>query len=417
VRKRLILGTVILLIGILTACAGPQGAVGPSGPPGPAGPIGPQGPAGADGKSVPTAAPVGPVGANYIGSDKCGACHPDLYASFLKTGHAWSLNPVTGGGGPAKFPFTELAKPPQGYTWADITYVIGGYNWKALFVDKNGYLITDQPGATVSDTTYLNQYNLANAVLNTSSEWASYHPGEAKLPLDCAACHATGYRAGGHQDNMEGAPGTWAQAGVQCEACHGPGSLHATNPYGFAMKVDRSAALCTRCHQQGDFTPKPATADGFVGQDPQYSELHMSKHLILDCVMCHDPHQGVVQPREAKKATTLTPCANCHAQEAQYQKNPAHTQIGLTCVDCHMPRIVKVAQGDPAVFSGDLRAHLMAIDPTQVSQFSPDGKTAFSPVSLDFACRRCHIAGSTMARSDDELIKMATNYHTKPVAP
>jgi Cytochrome c3 len=418
VRKLLILGSVMLLIGLLTACAGPQGSVGQSGPPGPAGPIGPQGPAGADAKTVtpaPTSAPIA-VAAGYIGSETCGACHPALYASFEKTGHASSLITVSGGG-PPKFPFTEVPKPPSGYTWADISYVIGGYNWRALFVDKNGYVINDQPGATVSDTAYLNQYNLTNAVLNKTSEWVSYHAGEAKLQMDCGVCHSTGYRPDGHQDNLVGTTGTWTQPGVQCEACHGPGSLHAANPYGFPMRVDRSAALCAQCHQRGDFTHAPVTADGLVGQDPQYSELHNSKHLLLDCVVCHDPHQGVVQLRQAQAATTRIQCASCHYQEAEYQKNPLHQQIGVTCVDCHMPRIVESAQADAAVFSGDIRAHLMAIDPAQVNQFSPDRKTTLGQVSLNFACRHCHIPGTAMDLSDDALIKMATNYHTRPPAP
>jgi hypothetical protein len=418
VRKLLILGSVALLIGFLSACAGPAGPVGPAGPAGPVGPIGPQGPAGASAPQVtpaPTSAPV-PVGASYAGSETCGACHQAIFASFQKTGHAWSLSAVTGGS-PSKLPFTEIPRPPEGYTWADISYIIGGYNWRALFVDKNGYVINDKPGATVSDTTYLNQYNLTNAALNKASGWVSYHAGEARLPMDCGACHTTGYRAGGHQASLEGTTGSWAQAGVQCEACHGPGSLHAGNPYGFQMRVDRSAALCAQCHQQGDFTHAALTADGFVAQDPQYSELHQSKHLAVDCVVCHDPHQGVVQLRQAGASTTRLPCANCHYQEAAYQKNPLHQQLNISCVDCHMPRIVQSAQADPAVFSGDIRAHLMAINPAEVSQFSADGKTTLAQVSLDFACRRCHIPGSSMALSDDQLIKMATSYHSRPAGP
>ena len=56
------------------------------------------------------------------------------------------------------YPFTKIEKLPEGYTWNDISYVIGGY-WKARFMDKKGYIITDKPGATVSDTKYLNQWN------------------------------------------------------------------------------------------------------------------------------------------------------------------------------------------------------------------------------------------------------------------
>jgi hypothetical protein len=30
--------------------------------------------------------------------------------------------------------FTEIPSPSEGYTWDDIAYVIGGYNWKAHFI-------------------------------------------------------------------------------------------------------------------------------------------------------------------------------------------------------------------------------------------------------------------------------------------
>ena len=69
----------------------------------------------------------------------------------------------------------------------------------------------------------------------------------------CIPCHATGYgRPGGFRE-MGTTP--WL-AGVQCEACHGPGSFHVVNhgalPYGSVSALD-----CVRCHtvaQSPDFT-------------------------------------------------------------------------------------------------------------------------------------------------------------------
>ena len=406
-RKCLLPGAaVLLLMLLLAACAGTQGPQGIAGPAGPAGPIGPQGPAGPKGDG----GPAGPSGADYIGSAKCKDCHADIYDTFVKSGHAWKLNPVVDGQ-PPKYPFTDAPKLPDGWTWNDISYVIGGYNWKARFIDKNGYIITDKPGATVSDTTYLNQYNLANLVLGKEAGWVTYHSGE-KLKYDCGACHTTGYKPTGHQDNMEGIVGTWAEPSIQCEACHGPGGLHASNPYGIAMKVDRDSELCGQCHRRGDVTIVDAKG-GFIDHHEQYEELRQSKHIVLNCVICHDPHAGVVQLRQAKEPTTRTQCVNCHYKEGQYEKNPKHKGY-VDCIDCHMPRIIKSAWGDTAKFTGDIRTHLMAIDPTQVGQFSEDGLTAKSQISLDFACKSCHVPGSTLEKSDEDLIKMATGYHAQP---
>jgi hypothetical protein len=81
-----------------------------------------------------------------------------------------------------------------------------------------------------------------------------------------------------------------------------------------------------------------------------------------------------------------------------------------------MPRVTKSALGDPEIFSGDLRTHLMAIDPQQIGQFNEEGTVALSQLSLDFACRSCHSPnGTALDKSDEELIDMATDYHSLPV--
>lgn len=413
-RKTIFLGAWALVsIWLLAACAvGPQGPAGETGPAGPAGPTGPQGPSGETGPAGPT----GPSGAEYIGSAKCGDCHTELYETFMKSGHPWKLNPVVDGQ-PPDYPFTELEDPPAGYTWADIAYVIGGYNWKARFIDKNGYIITDSPenvasGGTVSDTTYLNQYNFANRTLKKDAGWVSYNPGRVQMKYDCGTCHTTGYRPTGHQDDMEGIVGQWAEPGIQCEACHGPGSLHADNPYGIALKIERDAEACGKCHRRGDVTQVDAK-NGFIEHHEQYEELYQSKHVTLDCVLCHDPHTGVVQLREENVQTTRTLCENCHFKEAQYQNNPKHAGF-VACIDCHMPKIGKSAWGDAARFTGDVRAHVMAIDPTQVGQFTEDGKLALSQISLDFACKSCHVPGTDAEKTDEALLATATGYHAEP---
>jgi hypothetical protein len=412
VRKRLVVGSILLFALFLSACAGPTGPVGPAGPAGPVGPIGPQGPAGADGKAAPGggAAAGGAASATYIGSATCAGCHKDLAASYMKTGHASALVKIVDGQAP-QYPFTEVANPPDGWTWADISYVIGGYNWQARFVDKNGYLVTDKPGATTADAAYLNQYNFANSNLSTEAGWVGYQAGEANLPMDCGQCHTTGYQPNGNQDKLTGLVGTWAEAGVGCEACHGPGSLHIANPYATPMKIDRSSELCGRCHTSGDLT-KVAAADGFIDQRAQYNEIFQSKHLVLQCSVCHAPHLGVVQLRQANVETTRTTCENCHYKEAQNQKFAVHASLG--CLNCHMPRLEKNAVADLARFTGDTRAHLMAIDPAQTGQFSSDGLTSLSQISLDYACKSCHIPDGGMAKSDEALLEMATNYHAAP---
>ncbi len=56
----------------------------------------------------------------------------------------------------------------------------------------------------------------------------------------------------------------------------------------------------------------------------------------------------------------------------------------VDCVDCHLPRIVKSAVGNADGYTGDIRAHLWAIDPEATSQFSEDGSATIAQVTLDF---------------------------------
>ncbi len=56
----------------------------------------------------------------------------------------------------------------------------------------------------------------------------------------------------------------------------------------------------------------------------------------------------------------------------------------VDCIDCHMLRIVKSAWGDAKAYTSDVRAHLWAIDPEAISQFSEDDTEAISQVSYEF---------------------------------
>lgn len=325
-------------------------------------------------------------------------CDPPHWIDCIK------LNPVVDGH-PPEYPFTEVPEPPEGYTWDDVSYVIGGYNWKARFIDQEGYIITGDEDATT-------QYNLPNPVVGTDAHWVAYHAGEEK-PYSCGPCHTTGYSPEGHQNDMPGIVGTWAEPGIRCEECHGPGSLHAGNPRGVQMVVDRDAELCGQCHIRG--APEAVDASGgFIRHHEQYEELFQSKHITLDCVVCHNPHEGVIQLRQAEAQTTRTQCENCHHDQAKYQDSQIHPNVA-ECIDCHMPRVTKSAVGDAEKFTGDIRTHMMAIDSFEVEQFNEEGNLALSQVGLNFACRNCHVEeGSASVKTDEELIEKAVGYHDRP---
>ncbi|MFQ5903825.1 MAG: hypothetical protein ACE5JO_09050, partial [Candidatus Binatia bacterium] len=101
----------------------------------------------------------------YVGPQKCAQCHLAIYDGYRATGHPYKLRPVE----EARLAGLPV---PEGYTWDDISYVIGGFRWKSRYVGKDGYIIT-MTGKN-RDVKGKNQYNLATGT------WSNYHPGEKK---------------------------------------------------------------------------------------------------------------------------------------------------------------------------------------------------------------------------------------------
>ena len=398
-KGRCLLAIVSVMVAILLGgCTASQGSEGPVGPAGPAGLQGPQGPQG----EPATASQA------YVGSEQCGSCHEAEFEKFALSGHPYKITKIEDGQ-PPSFPYDGVTggvkEPPEGLTWDDISYVIGGYGWKARFIGQDGFIVTGDEDATT-------QYNYANKEVGTKSGWVPYHPGEEK-PFDCGVCHTTGYNPDGHQDALEGIIGTWTFPGIQCEECHGPGSRHSEDPYGVRMVVDRSSQLCGRCHIRGN----PAQIDasnGFVRHHEQFEELFNSKHFAISCVTCHDPHASAVfdDPKINPDRGIRQNCDTCHWQQV-FQNNKKH--LGVDCIDCHMPPLAKSAVGDLDLFTGDISSHLYSINPDpDAPQFTEDGLFSLPYITLQYACMQCHNDEKASIKGMETLANMADGYHTPP---
>lgn len=310
------------------------------------------------------------MAADYVGSETCSKCHMDKYNDWKVSGHPYKLSKAE----------DAMKRPlplPKGYTWDDISYVIGGAYKKARYIDKNGYIITAAKDGSELKT----QYNLETGT------WSFYHKGEKK-PYKCGPCHMTNYSPDGHQDGLEGMIGTWTFPGIQCEECHGPGKAHAETGDKSKIKVDTTSSACGKCHIRGEASKVPAKG-GFIRHHEQYPELIAGPHKSLLCVTCHDPHKKY-------SFSIKVECSSCHSAQAASYKGTAMEQVGVRCIDCHMPRVTKSAVAK-SEFEGDIRTHLFSIntDP-EVSMFfteEEDGKKstyARGYTTLDFACLNCH---------------------------
>ena len=331
--------------------------------------------------------PLGVYGADYVGHDACKVCHSSIYDNYIQSGHPYKLNKVVDGQ-PPTYPFSEVPNTPEGYTWDDVSYVIGGYNWKARFVDLDGYIIT---GDAV-------QYNLA------TEGWVGYHADEAvgTKPYNCGTCHTTGWQTleengGVHQDDLDGMAGTFAAPGIECEGCHGPGSDHVGGPSESNIVKDTSKELCGSCHFR-DSQHRIAASGGLIKHHEQYDELVNSPHRDMECGQCHDPHKSTVN--ELGGLTAGADCTTCHAGvEVKVAAMADHS-----CDSCHMPKASKSAvktgefeREDDTGFLGDIQSHTfkLNLDPN-VQMFSDDG--AFveldaegdAIVKVEYACAGCH---------------------------
>jgi len=364
--------------------------------------------------------------AAYVGSDTCGGCHPGLHAQWVDSGHPYKLTELFGAAPVDDFPAfsyypNDAVDPPDGYTWDDVTFTIGGYGWKMRWIDDQGYIVTS--GAAEA----LVQYNFE------TQTWATYHTGDepGTKPYNCGGCHTTGWVAdedwaddndlSDNQNGLPGMHGTFFAGGVHCEQCHGEGDDHVNDPYGVEMMVDDSSEFCGQCHTR-DAENHIAASGGFIRHHEQFDEWLHSPHVNgPGCNTCHDPHSSVKFDDVAQGTGTLTTCAECHPDEAEHSEHNGFPE----CTDCHMPMASKSAVAFQP-YQGDIMTHIFAINIAPVGRtdgmFTEDGgfvqedAEGQSKVTLDFACYGCHQdesgAGGTFSmKTLVELSDMATNIH------
>lgn len=303
--------------------------------------------------------------ATYVGSETCMTCHQDTYDDFKASGHPNKLRP-------AEAARAAGIPKPDYVSWDDILYVIGGFGWKARYVGQDGYIITQSADGAIKGQ---NQFNLE------TGQFVDYHAGEQKA-YNCGRCHTTGYSSEGHQLGLEGLVGTWDQEGIQCEACHGPGSKHASTGNPEFIQVDESKELCGQCHIRGEAETIPAKG-GFIRHHEQYNELLQSPHSSMDCTTCHDPHKR-------SGLSIKNDCATCHSGDAAEFEGSAMQLAGLSCTDCHMAEASKSAV-KRGPYEGDVMTHLFEINTDPAApMFTEDGKFANGYLTLEFACLSCH---------------------------
>lgn len=332
----------------------------------------------------------------FVGSTVCAGCHPGQAGEVEASGHPHKVTEVVNGQKPGD-PLILPDSPPGTLGWDDIKYVIGGWGWKSRFVTHDDQVVI---GAGV-------QYNIPTEQY-PESEWVSYNTGkETPYQYSCFKCHTTGADEG---------TDTFAEAGVNCEACHGPGATHANSPSVDNIVTDDSSELCGNCHFRFATKDRILASGGFIRHHEQYEEMKHAGHAGQECGTCHDYHIGT---KRGQVGGLVKECADCHGSVAV-----ADPHTGVDCVTCHMPYASKSARARNK-YEGDIHTHIFAINSgaeDQTQMFEVDGNSTFVKegmgVTLDFVCYQCHIdadeiGGGTAPQLDlDQLSNEAPMIHT-----
>jgi predicted CXXCH cytochrome family protein len=312
----------------------------------------------------------------FVGSDRCKGCHVKQYETWKSSYHAKMVRKkdeailkavvekwASDGTSPGPTKGNVDGKPRS---LDDVVFVVGSY-WKQRF------LVQDE--ATGGHQFLDKQFN------RISGKWEPYG-NKNDWETNCGTCHTTGFRVTKYDPaKPEEQTVTFAERGVGCEACHGPGARHVASKkkkdiYSFAGKtVEQRTLVCGYCHiraendkfktAQGnpsEHLPHPTLGQSFkAGEDWRKwypAELvipgvHAEDKIdaayegdlkglfrtddiakaggFLDGAKHHQQYQEFLQSAHYKK--NVMACNNCHSSHAS--KTGAVIDAKQTCTNCH----------------------------------------------------------------------------------
>jgi hypothetical protein len=333
--------------------------------------------------------------ATYVGLKSCVACHPQEHESYLATGHSRSLRDVDPASEPPgsefrhatsgriyeiyrrdrEFRHRESVQTPGGeaLVLADLPmrYAIGSGRFsRSYLASRNGFLV-ESPAT----------WYAARPGWDISPGYDRHNNGfERPIVSECINCHVgRAETAGGSIQRFE----FHAQA-IDCERCHGPGSLHVArwqgerseqvrngsggpdSTIGNPLRLSRadSEAICAQCHlhsaatvelrgrRLSEFRPGQKLGDFCVHyglQSPSHEmrvvghveQLRLSRCYLasdaLTCTTCHDPHGA--PPAERTADYFRGKCLSCHTEQGCGLPVAVRTMEsrGDNCITCHMP--------------------------------------------------------------------------------
>jgi len=397
-------------------------------------------------ESPQSAFPVDPIAmAEFVGGQQCATCHSDEANAWVGSHHDLAMqaatpNTILGDFGDAEFSYngvtTQFFRRGAEYwvrtdgsdgelTEYQITHAFGLDPLQQYLVELTAGQVQalsiawDSRPAEAGGQRWFHLYPDDRVDYTDPLHWTGIFQ---NWNSTCAECHSTNL-----QKNYSAATSryrtTFSSVNVDCEACHGPGSLHVAAPAQAPLNLvrdtearwlfvdntaiaERTPALtahqevetCAQCHSRrsqftDDFTPGDAYLDGFRPslldenlyhsdgqiQDEVYvygSFLQSKMHAAgVSCSDCHDPHSTEL------RAQGNVLCGQCHLASSydltEHHQHERETS-GSFCVDCHMPATT-----------------YMVVDPRRDHSFRVPRPDLSVSIGTPNACNGCHEDEST----------------------
>lgn len=335
----------------------------------------------------------------YVGMDKCRACHEPVYQDFIKTGMGQSWDDATKEKSAANFSadhalvyddeldfyykpywqenklhimeFRLKGKDTVHKLVQEIDYVVGsGQHTNSHIYNVNGYLYQ----APITYYTQKGKWDLAPGFEKGASSRFN-----RMIQLECMSCHNALPDFVAESQNKY----LTIKHGIDCERCHGPGSLHVqektsgniidtskgpdytiVNPARLSIELQNN--VCQRCHLQGiavlndnktffDFRPGMKLSEVMNVFMPEYEggqdKMIMASHVErmkksecfvssgeMSCITCHKPHVSV---KFTPQSQYLNACKSCHGGNEGVlcsEDLVVRNKGGNNCITCHMPK-------------------------------------------------------------------------------
>ncbi len=213
--------------------------------------------------------------------------------------------------------------------------------WAALQAESD-WRNVPQFRTWTTGTSFLNAVDLSRTLDTTALPSATASGHLPNKGFDDQALYRNWSHDGVTWDDLKDRePDLAALGNIQCEACHGPGSLHAGNTAGIRKSVDEG--VCGRCH----------VSQPTLWNTAAHSRLVVSPSGNATCVNCHEASASVLalnaaadlpEPRLVLWGNSAAPLPIV----------PEHERRAESCAVCHNPH-VPTAGTAPGASSRQLR--------------------------------------------------------------